>query len=136
MERTLDGLRAAGNGRTKPRQVADDLNALQRLLAFLKVEGRLFRNPLAGVLSPAQPGLQERVVGGDDIRRWLAILTDSEREPMLRVIGLLAILHGLNSVEMSELRMGDFQPRARKLHVRRRRLALALDPLTHDALVA
>lgn len=120
----------------KPRVVGDHLDELRRLLAFLKSERRLFSNPLASVLVPPKPRLREHVVSPEELRRWLDVLGNPQTDASVRAVGLLVVLHGLTLGELAALHLGDFKPRARLLHLTRRRLTLPVDPLTHDALVA
>jgi site-specific recombinase XerC len=109
---------------------------LKHFMAFLHEEHRIFRNPLAALRRPAIPMMREKLVTATELHRVVQLIADTSLDPLPRAIGALVAMHGLATAELIALRVGDYNARTRRLTVRRRRLSIPIDPVTHEALVA
>lgn len=114
--------------------VIDHIGRLKRLFAFLHEERRIFRNPLAPLRRPGKPEMRGRLIAAPELRSVVRVISDTRIDPLPRFIGALVALHGLTTAEIVALRVGDYEPRTRRMRLQRRGITLPLDPVTHAAL--
>ena len=116
--------------------VRGHLGLLRQLLRELKARRRIFSNPLAGLRAPRAPDVRQRPLEDGELAEWIRRFSDVGTDPVLRLAGLLAVLHGLSQSELCAVQLRDLDRRQRTLRLVRRGLTIQLDPLTLDAVAA
>lgn len=119
-----------------PGVVKAHLHELNAFMDTLKAHRKLFSNPLRRMRYPRTPGLIDRPFRDGDLTRCLRRLNSPDECPTTRVIGLLAVLHGLRPTEIAALKKAEVDMSRRTLRLVGRGLCLELDPVTLDALSA
>jgi len=116
--------------------VRGHIGLLRQFLRELKARRRIFSNPLAGLRAPREPDVRQRPLEDGEFAEWIRRFSDADADPVLRLAGLLAVLHGLSQSEICALQLRDLDRRQRTLRLVRRGLTIQLDPLTLDAVAA